>query len=60
MGNYGVKQIILMVKLYDYNGQLLEEVNYIDGLIQGILKSYHENGLLWKEVNYIDGKKYNF
>ena len=39
------------------NGQIGEEVNYIDGLKQGIFKSYYRNGQLWKEVNYIDGKK---
>ena len=44
-------------KSYYDNGQLREEVNYINGKENGILKTYHENGQLWKEVNYIDGKK---
>jgi antitoxin component YwqK of YwqJK toxin-antitoxin module len=44
-------------KSYWENGQIGEEVNYIDGLKQGIFKSYYRNGQLWKEVNYIDGKK---
>ncbi len=28
--------------------KLWEEVNYIDGLKQGIFKSYHQNGQLYK------------
>ncbi len=44
-------------KSYHPNGQLCEEVNYIDGKENGIEKSYHVNGQLCSEVNYIDGKK---
>ena len=42
-------------KSYWNNGQLWEEVNYIDGKMNGIYKRYHYNGQLWEEVNYIDG-----
>ena len=44
-------------KEYHENGQLVYEVNYIDGKMNGIYKSYHDNGQLACEVNYIDGKK---
>ena len=44
-------------KSYWNNGQLWEEVNYIDGKMNGIYKRYHYNGQLWEEINYIDGKK---
>jgi antitoxin component YwqK of YwqJK toxin-antitoxin module len=45
-------------KSYHYsNGQLWKEVNYIDGIENGIFKSYHSNGQLSYELNYIDGKK---
>ena len=42
---------------YYENGQLCEEVNYIDDKMNGIYKRYHENGQLWIEVNYIDNEK---
>ncbi len=42
--------------LYWKNGNLKEEVNYIDETENGIYKLYYENGQLWKEVNYINGK----
>ena len=41
-------------KSYHENGQLYEEVNYIDGKRNGIYKKYHYNRQLLKEVNYID------
>ena len=44
-------------KLYHKNGQLKEEVNYIDGLRQGLYKSYNKNGQLDEEVNYINNIK---
>jgi antitoxin component YwqK of YwqJK toxin-antitoxin module len=44
-------------KRYHPNGQLCNEVNYIDGLRQGIFKSYNGNEQLEEEINYIDGKK---
>jgi len=45
------------IKKYHKNGQLEEEVTYIDNKMNGIYKSYHENGQLKEEVNYIDDKK---
>ena len=39
------------------NGQLLQEVNYIDGKMNGIYKLYDYNGQLSVEVNYINGKE---
>ena len=48
---------IIYEKSYDKNGQLYNEVNYIDGKINGIYKLYYDNGQLLKEVNYINGKK---
>ena len=44
-------------KEYRDNGQLWNEVNYIDGKMNGIYKSYNYNGQLEKEVNFIDGKE---
>ena len=44
-----------MYKLYHRNGQLWEEVNYIDDKKNGTEKSYQYNGQLAKEINYIDG-----
>ena len=41
-------------KLYYYNGQLLEEGNYIDRLRQAIYKSYYDNEQLKGEVDYDD------
>ncbi len=41
-------------KEYWSNGQLWEEVNYINDKKEGIEKSYHNNGQLRKEVNYIN------
>lgn len=37
-------------------GQLKMEVNYNEGIIQGVLKEYHDNGQLRLEANYTDGK----
>ena len=55
--NAGKKEGIY--KLYGYNGQLDEEVNYIDGLKNGITKSYYyENGQL-KEEYFINAGKRN-
>ena len=42
---------------YHENGQLQEEVNYIDDKRNGIYKSYWKNGQLCEEVNYIDDKR---
>jgi antitoxin component YwqK of YwqJK toxin-antitoxin module len=42
-------------KSYYYDGQLCEEVNYINDKKNGIYKSYYSNGQLFSEVNYIDG-----
>jgi antitoxin component YwqK of YwqJK toxin-antitoxin module len=44
-------------KSYHSNGQLYEEVNYIDGKREGEYKSYYGNGQLGEEMNYIDGKR---
>jgi antitoxin component YwqK of YwqJK toxin-antitoxin module len=44
-------------KSYHENGQLWNEVNFINGTKNGIYKLYHINGQLEDEVNYIDGKK---
>jgi antitoxin component YwqK of YwqJK toxin-antitoxin module len=41
-------------KSYYRNGQLLEEINYINDKREGVYKLYRENGQLWQEVNYID------
>ena len=43
-----------ILKSYYENGQLFQEVNYIDGQKNGIYKLYHYNGQLWKEINYIN------
>jgi antitoxin component YwqK of YwqJK toxin-antitoxin module len=37
------------------NGQLKEEKNLKDGVLNGISKTYHENGMLEKEDNYDNG-----
>ena len=42
---------------YHSDGQLWEEVNYIDGKKNGICKSYYSNGQLYEEVNYINDKE---
>jgi len=39
-------------KSYHDNGQLFQEVNYVDGLKQGIYKLYYYDGQLYEEVNY--------
>ena len=44
-------------KSYYNNGQLYEEVNYIDDLKEGVYKSYHDNGQLIVEVNYVNNEK---
>jgi uncharacterized protein len=37
------------------NGQLKEEKNLKDGVLNGISRTYHENGMLEKEDNYDNG-----
>ena len=44
-------------KAYYKNGQLYDEINYINDKREGIYKSYCEDGHLYEEKNYIDGKK---
>ncbi len=51
-----IKNIGMMNGIYkEYwgNGQLWEEVNYINDKKEGILKVYHRYGRLQSEVNYI-------
>ena len=38
------------------NGQLQQELNFIDGLQEGLSKSYHENGQLSSEGIYKNGE----
>lgn len=44
-------------KSYWENGQIHEEINYIDDRKNGIYKSYRENGKLWSEGNYINDRR---
>jgi antitoxin component YwqK of YwqJK toxin-antitoxin module len=44
-------------KEYYVDGQLFEEVNYINDKKEGIKKTYRENGQIEEEVNYINNKK---
>ena len=53
--SFGKKEGIY--KSYHDNGQLWEEINYINGKMNGIYKSYYSNGELEFEVNYIDDIK---
>jgi antitoxin component YwqK of YwqJK toxin-antitoxin module len=41
--------------LYNANGKIEDEINYIKGVINGQRKSYFENGLLSQELNYSEG-----
>ena len=41
-------------KSYLKNGQVKEEVNYINDKREGIYKTYYKNSKLYEEVNYID------
>ena len=39
------------------NGQLLYEVNYVNGKQNGYWKAYYSNGKSMEEGNYINGEK---
>ena len=39
------------------NGQLREEIKYVNGKIHGLHQSWFENGQLEEEINYVNGKK---
>ncbi|WP_181882330.1 toxin-antitoxin system YwqK family antitoxin [Helicobacter didelphidarum] len=46
-----------MERVYYSNGNLLREIPYKDGKIEGIKKEYHENGNLLREIPYKDDKR---
>jgi len=41
-------------KIYHHNGNIWQEINYIDDKINGIFRTYNKNGQLIEEKNYID------
>lgn len=43
-------------RLFDSNGQLCREVNYVNGVLHGLWRSWHSNGQLCVEVNMLRGK----
>lgn len=47
-------------RIWDEEGQLIAEIHYEKGVLQGLSSYYHPNGQLWKAVPYerdqIDGK----
>lgn len=42
--------------VYAFNGQILEDANYLYGELSGTFKKYDVNGVLLLSANYLDGK----
>src|SRR5687768_2297144 len=45
-----------IVKDYYKNGQIFQQVEYINNLKQGVVKSYYEDGTLLRETPYDSGR----
>lgn len=53
---YKFGNLIKSYKTYAYSGNLVEEINYVDGNYHGLRKEYFSNGKLKKETNYFHGQ----
>ena len=44
-------------KEYHTNGQIFKELNYVNGILNGIYKLFHDNGQLYMEGNFVNGEQ---
>ncbi|MEP2771605.1 MAG: hypothetical protein ABJH05_05625 [Fulvivirga sp.] len=42
-------------KVYDENGELVSEKNYLNDTLHGVAKAYFDNGKLYTHVHYMNG-----
>ena len=45
-----------VIKMYN-RGKLVDEMNYRDGALNGMVKRFYEDGTLKEEGNFVDGKR---
>ena len=46
---------VCIVSTYWDNGTIMDEIPYVNGVIDGVRKYYYESGALWSESTYVNG-----